>query len=104
GVENAVELAREAAGGKDVAVAGGGTLLRQVLRAGLLAELELHVAPVVLGDGQRLFDPSLGLADDEGLELTTNRVVETPEVIHVRYTVNGRATLQLDDRGRDDES
>ncbi|MGH9048527.1 MAG: dihydrofolate reductase family protein [Acidimicrobiia bacterium] len=104
GVENAVELAREAAGGKDVAVAGGGTLLRQVLRAGLLAELELHVAPVVLGDGQRLFDPGLGLADDEGLELTTNRVVETPEVIHVRYTVNGRATLQLDDRGRDDES
>ncbi len=104
GVENAVELAREAAGGKDVAVAGGGTLLRQVLRAGLLAELELHIAPVVLGDGQRLFDPSLGLADDEGLELTTNRVVETPEVIHVRYTVNGRATLQLDDRGRDDES
>ena len=59
GVEQAVKLAREAAGGKDVAVAGGGTMLRQVLQAGLLDELELHIAPVVLGDGQRLFDASL---------------------------------------------
>ena len=38
-------MARAAAGGKDVAVAGGGTLLRQVLEAGLLDELELHIAP-----------------------------------------------------------
>src|SRR5262249_49954238 len=61
GVERAVALAKEAAGGKDVAVAGGGTLLRQVLAAGLLDELELHIAPVLLGDGMRLFDASLGL-------------------------------------------
>jgi dihydrofolate reductase len=100
GVERAVELARKAAGEKDVAVAGGGTLLRQVMKAGLLEQLELHIAPVVLGDGQRLFDASLGLADDEGIELTTTRVVDTPEVTHVRYTVNGLARLTLDDRGR----
>jgi dihydrofolate reductase len=102
GVERAVQLAREAAGGKDVAVAGGGTLLRQVLQAGLLEELELHVAPVLLGDGQRLFDPSLGLGPDEGIELTPIRVVETPEVTHVRYAVSGRARLHLDDRGSGD--
>jgi dihydrofolate reductase len=99
GVERAVELARKAAGdsGKDVAVAGGGTLVRQVLQAGLLEELELHIAPVILGDGQRLFDASLGLGPDEGIELTPTRVIEAPEVTHVRYAVNGRAGLHLDD-------
>jgi dihydrofolate reductase len=99
GVERAVELARKACGdgGKDVAVAGGGTLVRQVLQAGLLEELELHIAPVILGDGQRLFDASLGLGPDEGIELTPTRVIEAPEVTHVRYAVNGRAGLHLDD-------
>ena len=97
GVERAVELARKASGGKDVAVAGGGTLLRQVLEAGLLEELELHIAPVILGDGQRLLDASLGLGPDEGIELTPTRVIEAPEVTHVRYAVNGRARLHLDD-------
>ncbi|SEF37757.1 RibD C-terminal domain-containing protein [Amycolatopsis pretoriensis] len=99
GVERAVELARAAAGGKDVAVAGGGELLRQVLAAGLLDQLELHIAPVLLGDGQRLFGPDLGLGAGEGVELTPVRVVETPGVTHIRYTVNGRSKLVLDDRG-----
>jgi dihydrofolate reductase len=102
GVERAVELARKASGDKDVAVAGGGTLLRQVLQAGLLEELELHIAPVILGDGQRLLDASLGLGPDEGIELTPTRVIEAPEVTHVRYAVNGRARLHLDDRGAGD--
>src|ERR1700746_938314 len=66
GSERAVSMAREAAGGKDVAVAGGGTLLRQVLAAGLLDELELHIVPGLLGGGMRVFDPSLGLDTLEG--------------------------------------
>ena len=107
GIERAVAMAREAAGGKDVAVAGGGTLLRQVLAAGLLDELELHIVPVLLGDGMRLFGAgsgagagaSLGLDTHEGIELTPVRVVETPEVTHIRYAVGGRAKLELDDRG-----
>jgi len=99
GIRRAVEMARDAADGKDVAVAGGGTLLRQVLAAGLLDELELHIAPVLLGDGMRLFDPSLGLDTREGIELTPVRVVETPAVTHIRYTVGPRAKLELDDRG-----
>jgi len=99
GVERAVGLAKEAAGGRDVAVAGGGTLLRQVLAAGLLDELELHIAPVLLGDGMRLFDGGLGLDVREGIELTPARVVETPEVIHIRYAIGPRAKLELDDRG-----
>jgi dihydrofolate reductase len=99
GIEKAFELAKEAAGGKDVAVAGGGTLVRQMMAAGLIEQLELHITPVLLGDGQRLFDASLGLGDDEGIELVPIRVVETPEVTHIRYAVNGRSRLELDDRG-----
>jgi dihydrofolate reductase len=73
GIEQAVALAREAAGGQDVAVAGGGTLLRQVIGAGLLEQLELHIAPVVpdrrgdlhvlprlLGDGTRPYNVADG--------------------------------------------
>jgi dihydrofolate reductase len=103
GIARAVELAREAAGGKDVAVAGGGEVLRQVLAAGLLEQLELHTVPVLLGDGQRLFDAGLGLGPREGIELVPTRVVEAPEVTHVRYTVTGRAGLVLDDRGASGE-
>jgi dihydrofolate reductase len=99
GIGRAVELARNAADGKDVAVAGGGTLLRQVLAAGLLDELELHIAPVLLGDGMRLFDASLGLDTRESIELTPDRVIQTPAVTHIRYSVGPRVKLELDDRG-----
>jgi dihydrofolate reductase len=56
GVEDAVERAREAADGKDVHVMGGADVLRQALEAGLVDELSIIVAPVVLGGGKRLFD------------------------------------------------
>lgn len=101
GVASAIEQARVAANGKDVAIAGGGSLLQQVIGAGLLDQLELHIAPVLLGAGMRLFEPaSLGLADYEAMELTPTRVVETPDVTHVRYTMDGRSALVVDDRGR----
>jgi dihydrofolate reductase len=100
GLASAVDQARAAAGGKNVAVAGGGSLVRQVLKAGLLDELELHIAPVVLGTGMRLLDTDLDVPDTEAIELTPTRVVHTPQVTHVRYRVDGRAPLVLDDRGR----
>jgi dihydrofolate reductase len=56
GVETAVELAREAAGDKDVHVMGGADTIRQALEAGLVDELSIIVAPVVLGGGKRLFE------------------------------------------------
>jgi len=99
GIERAIEMARKAAGGKNVAVAGGGTLVRQIMAAGLLDELELHIVPVLLGDGMRLLDGGFGLDPREGIELTPVHVVETPEVTHIRYAVGGRAKLELDDRG-----
>jgi dihydrofolate reductase len=56
GVEAAVERARDAAGAKDVHVMGGADTIRQALEAGLVDELTIIVAPVVLGDGKRLFE------------------------------------------------
>jgi len=101
GIESAVNQAKAAAAGsgKDVAVAGGGRMLRQIIAAGLLDQLDLHIVPVVLGDGMRLLDPALGLDPMEAIELTPTRVVATPQVTHIRYAVEGRAPLVLDDRG-----
>jgi dihydrofolate reductase len=103
GIESAVGQARAAANGKNVAIAGGGTLLRQVIKLGLLDELELHVVPVILGDGMRLLGPGLGLDDTEAIELTPARVIAAPDVTHIRYTVHGRRALVLDNRGRDEQ-
>jgi dihydrofolate reductase len=56
GVEETLERAREAAGDKDVHVMGGADVIRQALEAGLIDELSIIIAPVVLGDGKRLFE------------------------------------------------
>jgi dihydrofolate reductase len=98
GVASAIDQARAVAGGKNVAVAGGGTLLREVIKLGLLDELELHIAPVILGDGMRLLDADLNLDSKEGIELTPLRVISSEDVTHLRYKVNGRAPLVLDYR------
>ena len=94
GIEAAVEQAKAAAGDKNVAISGGGTLLGQVIAAGLLDQLDLHIAPVLLGDGMRLFDPSvLALGATEGMELVPVRVIEGDGVTHVRYDLEGRSPL-----------
>jgi dihydrofolate reductase len=81
GIESALEQARAAAGGKDVMLWGGADAAGQYLAAGLLDELELHIVPVVLGDGARLFD-NLG---DAEVQLEQVRAVEAPGVTHVKY-------------------
>ncbi|MDJ1434700.1 dihydrofolate reductase family protein [Halostagnicola sp. A-GB9-2] len=87
GIESAVELAREVAGDAEVSVAGGASTIQQCVEAGLLDELELHLVPVVLGDGVRLF----GRSDHDGIELERTRVVESPVVTHLTYRVPPRA-------------
>ena len=67
GIESALEQARAVAGDKDVLIAGGAEAAQQYLKAGLLDEIQLHVAPLLLGGGTRLFD-DLG-PDDAKLEL-----------------------------------
>ena len=83
GIEAALEQARAAAGDKDVAIAGGPNVMQQYLRAGLLDELELHVVPLLMGDGVRLFD---GLGPDLP-KLERTRVLEGDAVAHLRYRV-----------------
>jgi dihydrofolate reductase len=82
GIESAIEQARAAAGEKDVLVAGGGTVVQQAIAAGLVDELQVHVAPRFLGGGAPLFD---GMPADVGLEI--ERVVDSPTVTHLRYRV-----------------
>ena len=83
GIESALEQAREAAGGKDVMLWGGGNVAQQYLAAGLLDELELHVVPLLLGDGSRLLE-NLG---DAEVQLEQVRAVEAPGVTHLKYRV-----------------
>jgi dihydrofolate reductase len=87
GIESALEQARAAAGDRDVAIGGGGDVVQQYLKAGLVDEFQLHVVPVLLGDGVRLFeDHTSGALGD--LELT--RLAESPTgVTHLRYRVGG---------------
>lgn len=84
GVESAVAQARSAGGAKDVAIAGGANVAQQALTAGLLDEIQIHLAPVLLGSGTRLFE-EVGGGEEARLELA--RVVEAPGVTHLRYRV-----------------
>ncbi|HKO37123.1 MAG TPA: dihydrofolate reductase family protein [Solirubrobacterales bacterium] len=82
GTERAVELAREAAGGKDVAVGGGAQTINEMIRAGLLDELVISQVPLVLGGGEPL------LADiPPSVKVEQTRVVEAPGVAHLFYSL-----------------
>jgi dihydrofolate reductase len=83
GIERALERAKESAGGQDVMLWGGADVINQYLAAGLLDELELHIVPVLLGGGARLFD-DLGGAE---IQLEQVRAIEAPGVTHVKYRV-----------------
>jgi dihydrofolate reductase len=83
GIEAAVEQAKAAAGEKDVSIAGGGDVVRQCLNAGLVDEFQIHLAPVVLGDGVRLLE---GL-DPERVRHERVRVIDSPTITHLRYRV-----------------
>src|SRR6185312_11283428 len=81
GIESALDQAQRAANGKDVALAGGASAAQQYLEAGLVDEMDLSVAPVLLGGGERLFD---NVGDDlHGLSLVD--VVGAPGVAHLRF-------------------
>ena len=82
GIDSAMERARDAAGDKDVFIGGGADVINQYLAAGLVDELELHVTPIVLGGGARLF---AGVGPN--LKLAELRTVEAPGVAHLKYRV-----------------
>lgn len=82
GVETAVEHAREAAGGKDVHVMGGAETIRQALVAGLVDELTIIIAPVILGAGKRLFE-----GFSRSLELRHRGVRQSPYATFIDYRI-----------------
>lgn len=82
GLEEALAKATKAAGGRDVSIGGGADVIRQALAAGLVDELVLSTAPVILGAGKRLFD---GFEHDVDLEI--RKAVSSPFATHVRYAV-----------------
>jgi dihydrofolate reductase len=82
GFDSALEQARAAAGEKDISIAGGAEVVQQALRAGVVDDVTLHLAPVLLGGGTSLFG---GLGTDLTLELTN--VLEAPLATHLQYVV-----------------
>ena len=80
GIESAIAKAQEFAGEKDIALHGASTV-QQALKAGLLDQFHIHIAPVLLGEGVRLFD-HLG---SEPIHLERMRVLETPGATHLSF-------------------
>jgi dihydrofolate reductase len=81
GIEPALEQAKQAANDQDVLLGGGAKVAQQYLAAGLLDEVDLHLVPVLLGDGARLLE---NVGD---LRLEQVRAAEAPGVTHIKYRV-----------------
>ena len=83
GIEAVLERARAAAGGKNVGIWGGANLITQYLAVGLLDEMHIHLIPVLLGGGIRLFED----LDPQGIDLRRARSIETPGATHLRFEI-----------------
>ena len=83
-VREAIEAAQEAAGDRYTTVGGGADVARQALELGLVDEVQLHLVPIIVGAGTPLFAHGSG-----GWRLTPIRVVEAPDITHLRYRVDG---------------
>ena len=83
GIEAALERARAAASDKNGGIWGGADVLRQYLKARLLDEMRIHLVPILIGDGTRLFED----LDPEGIELRRTSTIETPGATHFRFEV-----------------
>jgi dihydrofolate reductase len=81
GIASAHQKATQAAGDRDVRIGGGAGTIQQYLAAGLVDQFELHIVPILLGDGERPFD-NVG-----NLRLEQVRAIEAPGVTHVTYRV-----------------
>lgn len=86
GFEAALALARDAAGKKDVRISGGADLVRQALNAGVVEEMTLHVAPLILGRGLRLLDG----VEPGKFALRQTDSIEAGGVSHITYDVIGK--------------
>jgi dihydrofolate reductase len=87
GIDDVLRQAREVAGPADVLVNGGAEIARQYLRAGAVDELRLHLVPVILGAGTRLFDDG----PSPSVSLRPIAVTSTPRATHLTYDVEHSA-------------
>jgi dihydrofolate reductase len=83
GIEGALERAKAAAGGRDVAVMGGADVGRQLVRAGPVDEIGVHLVPVLFGSDLRMF----GHLGDEHVELETVELIDTAAATHLRFRI-----------------
>jgi dihydrofolate reductase len=83
GAASALAQARAVAGDRDVSIGGGANTVQQYLDAGLVDEMQIHIVPVLLGAGIRLFE---GIGPGR-VKLETARVIESPAVTHLRFRV-----------------
>jgi dihydrofolate reductase len=81
GIESALEKARVAANGKDIRIGGGASTIQQYLRAGLVDEMHIAIAPILLGGGERLFD-NLG---PDPIPYECVQLVSSPAAVHARF-------------------
>lgn len=82
GIEAAIARAREAAGGREVVIMGGASVISQAISAGLVQRIRIHLSPVLMGSGTPLFD-----LVDEKVQLFQDNVVATPNATHLTYTI-----------------
>lgn len=85
GIERALEQAQAAAGDKDVTVMGGASIGQQYIAAGLVDEIQIHLVPVLFGNGTRMFE-NIG---DAHTRLESIEAIETPAATHLRFRIVG---------------
>ncbi|HYG35794.1 MAG TPA: dihydrofolate reductase family protein [Clostridia bacterium] len=83
GIEDALACAQEAAGDRDICVMGGANIAQQLIEAGLLNEISIHLVPVLFGSGLQLFEHHTS----KHVQLETTEVIETKEETHLRFRV-----------------
>ena len=93
GAVEAIQMAKAVAGDKDVNFGGGASVFQQILNAGLVDEIYLHVVPIFLGDGRRLFD---GI--DPNVKLIQIKAEQTPKVTHLSFAVSKESLIAQTDR------
>lgn len=81
GPARALEQARESAGSRDIRISGGADVIQQYLKMGVIDELEIALAPILIGDGKRLFEN----LHDALPQIRIDKVLNTPDATHLRY-------------------
>jgi dihydrofolate reductase len=83
GIESVLKQAKAAAGDKNVVIGGGANTAQQFMKAGFIEEIQIHLVPVLLGEGIRLFEPIC----PEPIELESTGVIAASDVTHLRFRV-----------------